>query len=72
MSKPKKFFSLNSGKNRVLGLGADRAMQRVGHEQQAVGLGPIALGVPDRELIGRQQRQDVIFAVAPDRAARAI
>ena len=47
-------------------------MQRVGHEQQAVGLGPIALGVPDRELIGRQQRQDVIFAVAPDRAARAI
>jgi len=72
MFGPKKSFFPELREKPVSGLGADRAMQRVGHEQQAVGLGPIALGVPDRELIGRQQRQDVIFAVAPDRAARAI
>ena len=40
--------------DRGSGFGADGAMQRVGHEQDALGLGPIALGVPNRQLIGRQ------------------
>ena len=31
--------------------GADRAVQRVGHEQQTFGLGAVALGVPHRELV---------------------
>src|SRR5215469_8286698 len=70
-------FSLVSGTGTALasprqGLGADSAMQRVRHEQEPLGCRPVALGVPDRQLVGRQQRQDVIFAVAPDRAARAI
>jgi hypothetical protein len=58
---PIRFFSLISGRkqggrlvDRRPGFGADRTVQWVGHEQQTLGLGLIALGVPDRELVGRQ------------------
>jgi len=50
------------------GLGADGAVQRVGHEQQAFGCRAVALSVPQRQLVRRQQRPYVVLAVAPDRA----
>ncbi len=55
-----RFFSLLSGKCRIRrltgaplssprrGFGADGAMQRMGHEQEALGRRAVALGVPQR------------------------
>jgi hypothetical protein len=31
--------------------GANGAMERVSHEEQTLGLGPIALGMPDSQLV---------------------
>src|ERR1700730_12697847 len=40
-------------------------------KREALGRGPIALGMRDRQLAGRQQRQDVIFAVARRNLAKS-
>src|ERR1700731_5371309 len=52
---PTRFFSLLSGTGAPLlsprrGFGADRAMQRVRHEQEPLGCRTVALGVPQRQL----------------------
>src|ERR1700730_3608713 len=79
-----RFFSLLSGRCWIRrptgtplssprqGLGADGAMQWVRHEQEPLGCRTVALSVPQRQLVRRQQRQYVVLAVPPDRAARTI
>src|SRR5215472_18852218 len=60
------------GVARLAWLGADGAVQRMGHEEKAVLFRSVARGMPQRQFLKRQLRQHVIFAVAPDRPARPV
>src|SRR5260370_23127272 len=53
-------------------LHADGAMQRMGHEQEALFLRLVTFGLPDFQFLRRQLWQNVVLAVAPDRSARAV
>ena len=47
-------------------------MQRVGHKEEPILCRPVALGLPDRQFLRRQLLQNMVFAVAPNRSARAV
>src|SRR6516162_10639571 len=51
---------------------ADGAVQGMGHEEETFLLCSVTRRLPDRQLLRRELREHVVFAVAPDRSARAV